>query len=92
MDEYGADLYKTAVQYLMFHSVGVVAAGAWGQLRARAVLWLFLAGILFFCGSLIGLALGGPRWLGAVAPIGGTAFILGWLVLARSVTQVRGVN
>ena len=40
---------------------------------------LFLAGSVFFPGALYALAFGGPRWFGAVAPLGGTAFILGWL-------------
>jgi uncharacterized membrane protein YgdD (TMEM256/DUF423 family) len=44
--------------------------------------WLFLAGTIIFSGSLYGLAAGGPRWLGAVTPIGGLAFLLGWLALA----------
>jgi uncharacterized membrane protein YgdD (TMEM256/DUF423 family) len=44
----------------------------------RALGWLMGAGVLFFSGSLYALALTGERWLGAVAPIGGTAFILGW--------------
>jgi uncharacterized membrane protein YgdD (TMEM256/DUF423 family) len=43
---------------------------------------LFLAGAILFPAALYGLALHGPRWLGAVAPIGGTAFILGWIALA----------
>ena len=43
---------------------------------------LFVAGILLFSGSIYALVLGGPRWLGPVTPLGGTAFIAGWLSLA----------
>jgi uncharacterized membrane protein YgdD (TMEM256/DUF423 family) len=43
---------------------------------------LFLLGSVLFPGALYALAFGGPRWMGAVAPIGGAAFILGWLALA----------
>ena len=46
---------------------------------------LFFVGSVLFPGALYALAFGGPRWLGAVAPIGGTAFILGWLSLALAV-------
>jgi len=52
--------------------------GVWVRLAG----WLFLAGIALFSGSLYALALGAPKWLGAVAPLGGTAFILGWLAFA----------
>ncbi len=43
--------------------------------------WSFAAGVLLFSGSLYVLALGGPRWLGPVTPLGGLAFIAGWLAL-----------
>ncbi|MFB6260393.1 MAG: DUF423 domain-containing protein, partial [Thiohalorhabdaceae bacterium] len=41
-----------------------------------------------FPGTLYALALGGPRWLGAVTPLGGTAFILAWLLLAVAAFRV----
>ena len=44
--------------------------------------WLFVIGIVFFSGSLYVMAFTGQRWLGAVTPIGGVAFIIGWLLLA----------
>jgi len=74
-------------QYQMIHALAAVAAClAAGRLqrpsRAIAAAWAFLAGCVFFPGALYALALGGPSVLGAVAPIGGLAFILGWLLLA----------
>ena len=42
----------------------------------------FTAGIVFFSGSLYVLAVGGPRWMGPITPLGGTAFIVGWVALA----------
>ena len=45
--------------------------------------WFWLAGIILFSGSLYALALGGPRWLGPVTPIGGLAFVVGWLWLLK---------
>jgi uncharacterized membrane protein YgdD (TMEM256/DUF423 family) len=59
-------------------SAAVLADGVWVRLAG----WLFLAGIALFSGSLYALALGAPKWLGAVAPLGGTAFVLGWLAFA----------
>jgi uncharacterized membrane protein YgdD (TMEM256/DUF423 family) len=47
--------------------------------------WLMLAGIILFSGSLYGLTLSGIRWLGAITPLGGVAFIAGWLLLALAV-------
>lgn len=76
---------QTAVQYHMFHTLGllVIAAAA----RPRSPLWgwsggLMLAGILFFCGSLYVAALTGYRGLTRFAPLGGIAFIAAWTLLA----------
>ena len=53
--------------------------------------WLFAAGTVIFSGSLYALSLGGPRWLGAVTPIGGLAFIAGWLSLAAAAWRAREI-
>lgn len=82
LDDRGLDLYRTAIQYLMLHSVGVIVAGALRARGSHAAAVLFVAGSLLFAGSLIALALGGPGWLGALAPFGGVSYILGWIVLA----------
>ncbi len=79
----------TGSQYEALHALamlGVVALAGAGRLSPRAswAQWLFLVGSILFPASLYGLALDGPRWLGAVAPFGGTAFILGWVALAVS--------
>ncbi len=57
---------------------------------ALAAQWLFLLGSVLFPGALYALAFGGPRWMGAVAPIGGAAFILGWLSLALAALMRPG--
>lgn len=78
---------QTASHYQMIHAlaiVGVVALARGALLNAPIALvaqWLFLVGSVLFPGALYALAFGGPRWFGAVAPIGGAAFILGWLSL-----------
>lgn len=79
--------YQTGVTYMFFHALAlfvvVMAATRWPQSSLPAVAgWLFVAGIVFFSGSLFLMAFTGARWLGAVTPIGGVAFIAGWLLLA----------
>lgn len=51
-------------------------------MTARGAGWCFVVGSAVFAGTLYFMAVGGPRWLGAVTPIGGTALIVGWLLLA----------
>jgi uncharacterized membrane protein YgdD (TMEM256/DUF423 family) len=53
-----------------------------GGARAAMAAPLFLAGVVIFSGSLYAMGLGAPRWLGAITPIGGLAFLTGWAVLA----------
>jgi len=75
-------IWETAVHYQGLHAVALVLFGLFAE-RARAGAaagWSFLLGALIFSGTLYGIVLGGPRWLGAITPIGGTALILGWLV------------
>jgi uncharacterized membrane protein YgdD (TMEM256/DUF423 family) len=79
-------VFETAVRYQMYHVFAIVAA-AWGWARwHRGIFgfagWMFVAGIVVFCGSLYLLALTGTRWLGAITPVGGLAFLAGWLSLA----------
>lgn len=85
------DIWKTAVDYQMWHALALLGLGVWVRIenscafsarRAIAVLWV--VGIVLFSGSLYALALGAPKVLGAVTPLGGVAFILGWLLLALS--------
>jgi uncharacterized membrane protein YgdD (TMEM256/DUF423 family) len=85
-------VYQTAVQYHFWHALGLLAVGVlWTVQPDRALLaWsavLLVAGIAIFSGSLYALALTEVRILGAITPIGGLAFIAGWLVLAYSITR-----
>lgn len=80
-------VWNTGVQYHLWHALGMVLVGLAAAVVAdgpwlRAAGLLLAIGIVLFSGSLYALALGAPRWLGAVAPLGGTAFILGWLAFA----------
>ncbi|KPK09365.1 MAG: hypothetical protein AMJ64_00525 [Betaproteobacteria bacterium SG8_39] len=85
-------LWNTATQYLFWHALGLLAVGlactqlpesTW--LRTAGV--LLAAGIVLFSGSLYLLALGAPRVLGAVTPIGGLAFMAGWATLTVGVLR-----
>ena len=79
--------FETGVRYHFYHALAligvVVALNKWPQSSLpTAAGWLFLAGIILFSGSLYLLALTGVRWLGAITPLGGVAFIAGWVCLA----------
>jgi len=84
-------VFETGARYQMYHALGLLAVGwaigRWPASRAALAGWLFVAGILVFSGSLYLLALTGPRWLGAVTPLGGLAFLAGWAVLAWAAWQ-----
>jgi uncharacterized membrane protein YgdD (TMEM256/DUF423 family) len=87
-----ADLatFETAVRYQMYHALALLAvAGLLGRgaALAGAAGWSFLAGIALFSGSLYLLTLAGMRWMGAVTPLGGAAFLAGWVLLALSASQ-----
>jgi uncharacterized membrane protein YgdD (TMEM256/DUF423 family) len=82
-------VYHTAVQYHFWHALALLGVAlAWPHLADHAWLrtagWLFVAGLLLFCGSLYALALGAPRQLGIVTPFGGVALALGWLAFAAA--------
>jgi len=74
--------WQTAVQYQFWHAVALAAVGAAALPGTRAVAILMTLGVVVFSGSLYVMALGGPRWLGMVTPLGGLMLIVGWLALA----------
>jgi uncharacterized membrane protein YgdD (TMEM256/DUF423 family) len=81
--------WQTAVQYQMFHGLGLLAIALWRSDTANVstLLWsgrLFLAGIVLFCGSLYLLALTEVRLLGAITPIGGVAWLVAWMLLGKA--------
>jgi uncharacterized membrane protein YgdD (TMEM256/DUF423 family) len=85
-------VFEIGVRYQMYHALALFAvawaAGRWPGNWINAAGWLFIAGILVFSGSLYLMTLSGARWLGAVTPVGGLCFILGWIALA--VAALRG--
>jgi uncharacterized membrane protein YgdD (TMEM256/DUF423 family) len=79
-------VFETAVRYQMYHAFALFVV-AWALTRWPGHLmetsgWLFIAGTILFSGSLYLLSLTGQRWLGAITPLGGLAFLAGWLCLA----------
>jgi uncharacterized membrane protein YgdD (TMEM256/DUF423 family) len=86
--------FQTAATYQMYHALALLGVGILlgrfstdGSAWLTAAGWLFVAGTLLFSGSLYALALTETRWLGAITPLGGVAFLLGWLALAVGVTR-----
>jgi len=82
---------RTGAQYQFVHSLAVIGAAvfvAQGARLARLAPAFFLGGTVLFSGSLYAMALGGPRVLGAVTPLGGLAFMVGWLMLAWSARKL----
>ena len=79
-------VFETGARYQMYHAFALIAV-AWAQTRWPGGLlttsgWLFVLGTLLFSGSLYLLSLTGARWLGAITPLGGVAFLAGWFLLA----------
>jgi len=86
-------VFDTGQRYHMFHALALLAV-AWAVTRwpggaVATAGWFFLAGTLLFSGSLYALAVSGQRWLGAITPVGGVAFIVGWLALAWAAWSAR---
>ena len=79
-------VYQTAVQYHFYHALGLLLVGMLVSQWPEAGLiktagWVMFAGIVIFSGSLYLLSITGIRWLGAITPIGGLAFLVAWLLL-----------
>lgn len=79
-------IWETAARYHMYHSLGLVLVGLFASSRQSGLLTgsgaAMIAGIALFSGSLYVLALTGVKWLGAITPLGGLAFLAGWALLA----------
>lgn len=87
------EVYETAVRYQMYHALALLAVAWLATLspgRApRVAGWAFVAGILLFSGSLYALVFSGVRALGMITPLGGVAFIFGWIALGVAAVQRR---
>lgn len=98
LDAYALGLVETAARYQMYHAIGLLIVGTLSTSPQLSTRWLklaalaFILGILLFSGSLYILALSGMRWLGAVTPLGGLAFILGWGALIAAALRPSARN
>jgi uncharacterized membrane protein YgdD (TMEM256/DUF423 family) len=95
LDEHALSIYQTAVQYHFYHSLALLGVGLlclW-QPQSR-LLWgsgsAFAFGILIFSGSLYLLSITGIHWLGAITPVGGLGFMIGWLLLFLAAWRLPG--
>lgn len=86
-------VWQTAVLYQLVHGLGLLAIAALQPRLPSRLLpvaaWLMLAGTILFSGSLYVLVLSGVHWLGAVTPVGGTAFIVAWFLVALAALRSR---
>ncbi len=83
--------FKTGVQYHFYHTMALLgvawATAGWPSSLIPLAGWFFVLGIILFSGSLYVMSLTGKRWLGAITPLGGLAFLAGWALLAIGVLQ-----
>ena len=86
------EVFETAARYQMYHALALLivglAATQWPGRLLQSAGWLFVAGTLFFSGSLYAMTFTGVRALGAITPIGGVCFITGWICLALAARAV----
>ena len=91
LDDYGKSIYEKGVLYQMFHTVALFAVGIIQHLDKETSFsmagWGFFIGIILFSGTLYLLAITGLKWLGAITPIGGVAFLFGWFWLVWSIIK-----
>lgn len=89
LDEYALRVFETGVQYQFYHALGLFGVALLllrfpGSTLLHSSAWLFVLGSVLFSGSLYLLAISGVRWLGAITPLGGLAFIAGWACLGAA--------
>jgi uncharacterized membrane protein YgdD (TMEM256/DUF423 family) len=85
LSEAGLAIYHTGSQYQMAHALALVGLGIWCNQQGQKMSvtgWSWIAGSILFSGSLYALALSDIRWLGAITPLGGLLFMLGWILFA----------
>lgn len=94
LDDYSTGIWDTAIQYQMFHAVALILVGIlmsktiFGEVKQLKIAMIcFNAGIVFFAGSLMILALTGIGILGAITPIGGVLFLIGWVMIITTVVK-----
>lgn len=98
LDAYSLSVYEKAVFYHFIHALGILLVavlartGTFPLTSQSRVAWFLFLGIIIFSGSLYALAISGIRMLGAITPIGGLCFIIGWLLFAYYAVRARAVT
>jgi uncharacterized membrane protein YgdD (TMEM256/DUF423 family) len=75
-------IFETAARYQMYHALALLSSAQESQTFFAVAGWAFIVGTIVFSGSLYALSLTDIKWLGAITPVGGVAFIVGWGCLA----------
>lgn len=89
------EIFETGTRYQMYHALALILVALFlTRLETPSLTMLsagygFIVGVLIFSGSLYALSLTGIKWLGAITPIGGVAFLIGWLSLAIAATGIK---
>jgi uncharacterized membrane protein YgdD (TMEM256/DUF423 family) len=91
------DAWETGVDFQMFHALALLGLAGWmrplptgaAAARAKRAVQAWVAGTLLFSGSLYALALGAPRWVGPITPLGGLCLIGGWVFVAGAALAPR---
>ncbi len=95
LSEYSLSIFQTGVFYQFIHSLGILfialLSHSLDNINLNLSVWFFITGIFLFSGSLYLLALTDVKWLGAITPIGGMFFILGWFALIIKSFKIWGM-
>lgn len=96
LDAVAMGWFDTASRYHLFHALALFGVALLAERQGGLALRLagggFAVGTVVFCGLLYAMALGAPRWLGAVVPLGGVAFLAGWAALGICAVRMRRVG
>jgi len=86
LPEKSLEIYQTAVHYQMIHALALIVLGIWSlqnpSFDSQLPGWAFTLGVVVFSGSLVILAITQLKFLGAITPVGGLAFLVGWIAFA----------
>jgi uncharacterized membrane protein YgdD (TMEM256/DUF423 family) len=95
IDPQARDWMQTGASYGFMHTMATFACATFiniGAARARYAPAFFIPGVVIFTGTLYAMALGAPRWLGAITPVGGVLFLCGWAVMVWAAWDIDRVN
>lgn len=93
LDAHHLEIFETGVKYMGIHGLGLLALASLERFftskKLITITWLFVAGMILFTGSLFALALSGQNWFGAITPLGGLCFLVGWFFFATGASTAQ---